>query len=307
MTLFKNILFVSDKADTSDGIIEQAVKFAEAHDAKLTILDVQPPLPSKIKQLEENYDQAISDDIRKKLEKHGDYKNSEITVMRDDKGYISIIKHILKNDYDAVIKMADDLEKNRKSGFRSMDMNLLRKCPVPIWLIRPGAQLTKPRIVVAVDPLSEAKEGRDLNTKLLKIGDDLTTTLDGHMEVLSCWTFEHENYLRNAPFARMTEDEIDVLIKEAQEEHQDSLSAALADYKPETLKGEPVCEKGEANDIIPRYVEDNNVAILVMGTVARTGIPGLVIGNTAENILQQLSCSLLAVKPDGFISPITLK
>jgi len=38
--------------------------------------------------------------------------------------------------------------------------------------------------------------------------------------------------------------------------------------------------------------------------VARTGIPGLVIGNTAERILNGLVCSVLTVKPDGFVTPV---
>jgi nucleotide-binding universal stress UspA family protein len=43
-----------------------------------------------------------------------------------------------------------------------------------------------------------------------------------------------------------------------------------------------------------------------MGTVGRVGIPGLFIGNTAEEIFQTTACSVLAVKPDGFISPVEL-
>jgi len=43
-----------------------------------------------------------------------------------------------------------------------------------------------------------------------------------------------------------------------------------------------------------------------MGTVARTGIQGFIMGNTAENILNQLDCSVLAVKPPGFVTPVTL-
>jgi len=43
-----------------------------------------------------------------------------------------------------------------------------------------------------------------------------------------------------------------------------------------------------------------------MGTVARTGIPGLIIGNTAESILSDIDCSLLAVKPEGFVTPISM-
>jgi nucleotide-binding universal stress UspA family protein len=44
-----------------------------------------------------------------------------------------------------------------------------------------------------------------------------------------------------------------------------------------------------------------------MGTVARTGIAGFFMGNTAESILTQLECSVLTLKPQGFVSPVTLE
>lgn len=44
--------------------------------------------------------------------------------------------------------------------------------------------------------------------------------------------------------------------------------------------------------------------LIVMGTVGRSGIPALIIGNTAEEVLQTTQASVLAVKPDGFVSPV---
>jgi len=41
-----------------------------------------------------------------------------------------------------------------------------------------------------------------------------------------------------------------------------------------------------------------------MGTVCRTGVAGLFIGNTAEKVLRQVDCSLLTVKPEGFVTPV---
>ena len=41
--------------------------------------------------------------------------------------------------------------------------------------------------------------------------------------------------------------------------------------------------------------------------MARTGIPGLLIGNIAEKVLGQVECAVLAIKPDGFVSPVTLQ
>ena len=61
---------------------------------------------------------------------------------------------------------------------------------------------------------------------------------------------------------------------------------------------------GKPDDQIPDCVDELEIDVLVMGTLARTGISGFVIGNTAENILQSISCSLVAMKPEGFVSPI---
>jgi nucleotide-binding universal stress UspA family protein len=46
--------------------------------------------------------------------------------------------------------------------------------------------------------------------------------------------------------------------------------------------------------------------LVIMGTVARAGIAGLLIGNTAEAVFEQVECSLLAVKPPEFVSPVKL-
>ncbi|HOO52306.1 MAG TPA: universal stress protein [Alphaproteobacteria bacterium] len=43
---------------------------------------------------------------------------------------------------------------------------------------------------------------------------------------------------------------------------------------------------------------------MVMGTVGRTGIPGFFIGNTADSVLRQVGCSVLAIKPKGFSTPV---
>ena len=44
--------------------------------------------------------------------------------------------------------------------------------------------------------------------------------------------------------------------------------------------------------------------LLIMGTIARSGISGILIGNTAERLLPHVPCSVLALKPDGWKCPI---
>jgi len=64
--------------------------------------------------------------------------------------------------------------------------------------------------------------------------------------------------------------------------------------------------QGNAQKLIPEMAASRQTDLVVMGTVARTGIPGIIIGNTAEAVLDQLECSVLAVKPPGFMTPVGL-
>ena len=64
--------------------------------------------------------------------------------------------------------------------------------------------------------------------------------------------------------------------------------------------------KGEAGKLIPAMAKVKEVELIVMGTVSRTGVAGLLIGNTAEKVLNQVGCSVLTVKPEGFITPVKL-
>lgn len=72
------------------------------------------------------------------------------------------------------------------------------------------------------------------------------------------------------------------------------------------LEPQPHVIKGDAKNVVPTKARELDVDLVVMGTVARTGIAGFFMGNTAENILTQLDCSVLTIKPPEFVSPITL-
>jgi nucleotide-binding universal stress UspA family protein len=71
--------------------------------------------------------------------------------------------------------------------------------------------------------------------------------------------------------------------------------------------GHVYLERGPAAATIRDLCLKLDTDLLVMGTVGRTGIPGFFIGNTAENLLQTTSASILAVKPRDFVSPVTLE
>lgn len=66
------------------------------------------------------------------------------------------------------------------------------------------------------------------------------------------------------------------------------------------------CDELGPGHAISELAKREGIDLIVMGTMARTGLTGALLGNTAEQVLDQIECSVLAVKPDGFISPVSL-
>ncbi|WP_233421938.1 universal stress protein [Ruegeria profundi] len=66
----------------------------------------------------------------------------------------------------------------------------------------------------------------------------------------------------------------------------------------------PRLSKGSPEIVLHEQSHKVGADVVVLGTVARTGLSGVFIGNTAEDIINSLECPVLAVKPDGFVSPL---
>jgi nucleotide-binding universal stress UspA family protein len=64
-------------------------------------------------------------------------------------------------------------------------------------------------------------------------------------------------------------------------------------------------ENGRPSERILASVDELVPDVLAMGSVSRSGIPGFLIGNTAERVLDALECSLLTIKPLEFESPVS--
>lgn len=302
MNKFQNILYVVENDGVCKNAIHDIATLVEDTGAHFSILVLLPVLPADMENMYAAFEKGMTERIHKKLQGYNLKRSPKIVFETTTPHFVTVIQHVLKNDYDLVVKMAEAPDNTQKKGFKSLDMSLLRKCPCPVWLHRDTGTNDAPRILTAIDPLSDAKEARDLNTRLLQIGQSLAQILGGTNTVMSCWNIEHEEFLRNSPFAGVTSEDLDALIQKEEQEHKNAVEQTIRDSGLDISN--IVCKKGWPQDVIPSYTVQEKIDLIVMGTVARTGIPGFFIGNTAENIIQNLSCDMFAVKPVGFVSPI---
>ncbi len=309
MNDFKRILYVSHGSGDDLEALKQGLSLARNNNAFLSIVIATPSLPQSMDGYKDAYERSLCEHFQETLQRalealHLDAGHElVIAVESSPTPSVAVIQRVLREKYDLVIKAAIPCEEGK--GFAAFDMNLLRKCPCPVWLCRP-IEHSRDQITlgVAIDPDATRPVNVELSKRLLMLSRNLADTCSGVLKVIACWDHHYEGFLLHNRWAGVKPDEVEGLIQAEMNRHANSLQTIITDSG---IGGDIEIhhKRGSPDTMIPRIVESERVDILVMGTVARTGIPGFFIGNTAENVLQKLSCSLVALKPDSFYSPVT--
>ena len=196
--------------------------------------------------------------------------------------------------------------------FSSTDMHLMRKCPCPVWIIKPTEHYKYRRILAAVDQDAEEPVKDVLNRQILEMSTSLAQAENSKVHIVHAWDVFGEDLLRSHSWD-FSEARFDAMVEEEATARRRWLEDLVKNYGASadnnTSDGLDLhlhVIKGHAQHVVPELAHDLAVDLVVMGTVARTGIAGFFMGNTAESILTQLDCSVLTIKPRGFISPVTL-
>lgn len=188
--------------------------------------------------------------------------------------------------------------------FGSTAMHLMRKCPCPVWVMAPGQSQAYDRILAALDVSPADTRENTLNTKIMDLAPSLAHQELSELHIVYAWNFRHVNFL-NGELGK-SPGEIKKWEAETHKLHKRYLDDFLKKYALDKVKFQVHQLKGEASNFIPELVEKKRIDLIVMGTQCCTGIPGFFIGNTAEKILHRIDCSVLTVKPESFISPVTI-
>ena len=182
-------------------------------------------------------------------------------------------------------------------------MELLRKCPCPVLLARDGSPASRPRIVAAVNASTEEADEEALNAKIVELALLMASHLDAEPpSLLQAWTPFAERMVRS----HSAHDQFASYIDGARQRASADLTRLARSFGGRLAETRSTLRRGEPDEVIPRFAVAERIDLVVMGTVARAGIAGMLIGNTAERVLRKLPCSVLTVKPDGFESPVRL-
>lgn len=315
MKRFKNILIVCDAADNLDGVLDRGLWLALANAARVTLIDVQEApaegLMQRLAGLGADRSATIAAEMEAGMEAERRTRIEALaarfreaglpveTVLASGHIFIAAIRKVLQDGYDLVLKGAG--ARQGRALFASEDMHLMRKCPCPVWILKADLPPRAQRILAAVDPESEDPQNMALNTSVMELATSLAAGDEAELHVIHVWRLQEESALRTGRYT-MSEGEIASILQVEQDRHDRALQALLAAF-PEAHPHVALV-KGLPGEVIPAHAHDIGIDTIVMGTIGRTGIAGFFVGNTAETILSSVECSVLAVKPPGFRSPL---
>ncbi len=323
MKRFGNILFVAEGTPSDDTGFCRALALAESNQAALTVIGVVDPVPEWAEAVGGWTPQALlaalMEEKCQSLERMVAATAGRKTVrveVRNGRLFLEVIREVLRAGHDLVIKTSRVEGGLKARLFGGSDMHLLRKCPCPVWLLKPGQTTKFRRILAAVDmgaPGMDKAHGDALSRQILEIAASLAAAEFAELHCVHVWDAPGERILRTGP-ANLPPAQADAYVEALRQRHLhwfEELMAGLSGHigtdAVEYLKPRVHFIRGIAQQIIPALASERAIDLIVMGTLARSGIPGLTIGNTAETILGRVECSVLALKPEGFVSPVTLE
>ena len=321
MNPIKSILYyVEDEVDLA--ALGHVVEIARSTGARITVGTVVKPAHLQVLFTRDNFDvQEVERLLIAHRERHLDevVRGVGITdVEIDTRVFVgdpvyAIVEAVMKGDYDVLAKLPTYEDGFQQHIFGTMDMRLMRACPCPVFIGRVKPTGYSERIVAAIDYDEGDATKTTLNEKILEsvahmLSDQFSMVKQAY--IAHAWSLYGESLLtaqaEKAPPARLQkamhqeEKKRREWLAELVQQFKSSLPAGDAEtFNPELelLHGDPVTA-------IPELVHQLNADVLAMGTLSRSGLGGMLIGNTAEAILNRVNCSVVTFKPQGFESPV---
>jgi universal stress protein E len=217
--------------------------------------------------------------------------------------YEAILARARETGADLIVRGARKHTRLDRLFFTPTDWELIRRAPQLLWLVKKsmGPRANGLRVLAAVDPSHPEEKKAGLDAKLVSVAGRLVKLFGGAAHIFHA-------YRPGAMVAPI-----------AAPSHQGALAAlhlsgelAVELEKHRKLELRKLSEAsgipedhvhlvaGSTTRALDELVEQLQIDVVVAGAVARGRLERLLLGSTAEAILDDVPCDVVVVKPDGF-------
>jgi universal stress protein E len=215
--------------------------------------------------------------------------------------------------YEAVIREATRLKADlivaeQHHGHRAasllhlIDWELLRLSPVPVLLVKDARAYRHPKILAAVDPDHTYAKPVWLDREILNAGQEIAKVLRGTLHAVHAYTPIPPLAF---PSGAITQEAVEAVNARSGEAANRKLGRALRDAEMRNVVSHVIGR--HPADAIAEVAGEIHSSLVVMGAISRSGFKRLLIGNTAERILDRLSCDVLVIKPGHLANRVPQK
>jgi len=206
--------------------------------------------------------------------------------------FVEITRAVQTEGYGMVLAGTRGAGKLEQFFVGSTAKRLIRKCPASVWIVK-AEHLVPPKVVLAATDFS------DVSLKAVREGLNIAQKAEAEFHLLHIIDSKDvpEDLISRVP-------EGSTLRQEINDEATKRLDAFVASLDADRTQIQSHLSWGTPWQEIRRISKHQAADLIVIGTVGRSGIKGLLLGNTADRVLDTCDCSILTIKPDDFVSPI---
>ena len=282
-TLFENVLVCGSPRLDAPILLRHAQPVLEAAAATVRLLELPEPAHMLRPQTSEPLER-----IAENLERHG------VAVRRERAAEASgeaIIREATAQGHDLVITGVG-LAPHGRRALERVDLDLIRRCPCPVWALECNEPRLLRRVLAALDPGLDDEVRMRRAVRVASIAAAMAEAAATELHVLHAWMAFGDDLLRS----RMPQDEVIAYVEHARESAHAQLTQALtlADITP--AAGAVHFHKGDFQPVLRSVVGDRDIDLVVMGTRGRRGWLDAVIRPHAESVLVHLRPSVLVIK-----------
>lgn len=202
-----------------------------------------------------------------------------------------VVLHCEQTTPDLVLKSARHHNLLKRLFLTNNDWQLIRHCPQPLWLVQHG-EWAGNNLCAAVDPVHAGDAPAALDHRLIQVARELGQRLQLDDHYLHAYMALPHTLAFNAELLA----DYDNYVLRTEAHHRDAFDALLA-YYPEIDRQRTRLAQGFAEEVIPTYVKEQAIDLLLMGAVARGQLDNALIGQTAERVFEEVECDLLVIRP----------
>lgn len=275
MPMFNKILAVLNPTSTDQLALDRAIHIARRSQGEVTALTLKSTAT-------EAFIAQINSQLAE-LKNQGIEAHLELSDERDILRAILISQH--SQNYDITIK-----EPHRSSLIDSLftpkDWKLLRTNTTPILMARNATVSEQAPVLAAVEAKASDAEHQRLSAQILRTAHYIAQRLDAPLHIFSAYPAPMQD-----PSGKKSSD------KDYVNAYRQACQTLA---KPFDIPDERIhLAEGPAELLLPEQCKALGAQLLLLGTVARKGLQGALLGNTAEQVLASVDTNVLVLAPES--------